>query len=61
MCFHLYTILENSNLLQWQKTGKFLREHWAGEEGGNTKGLKRKSRGDGFVHYLDCDYGLTEV
>lgn len=62
-CFHLYIILENSNLLQWQKTGKFLREHGAGEEEerGNTEGLKRKSRGDGFIHYLDCDDGLTEV
>ena len=46
VCFHLYIILENSNLLQWQKTGKFLRDHGAGgeEEAGNTKGLKRKSR-----------------
>ena len=40
-----------------------MREHGAGEEEerGNTEGLKRKLRSDGFVYYLDCDDGLTEV
>ena len=31
------------------------------QEEGITKGHKRKFGSDGYVHYLDCDDGLTEV
>lgn len=57
--FHIFKTLGNSNCYE-KNSAWGGREMWQVAGGGITKGMNRLGD-EGYVHYLECDDGFTDV